>query len=114
LRRTSFMDELGEAPFVCGGLHIDFASHKATLDGLDVDLTATEYKLLSYLARHAGQIVTADQVLAAVWDDCYIGEYDLLRVNMARLRRKLGEDPASPRYIFTKHGIGYILQTEDR
>jgi two-component system response regulator VicR len=70
-------------------------------------LSDTEYRLLSYLARNAGRIVTRDQILERIWSEEYVGEDHLLHVTIGRLRQKL-EDPArKPRYILTRRGIGY-------
>jgi DNA-binding response OmpR family regulator len=74
-----------------------------------VTLTPIEYRLLFHLAQNAGGVVTQDQLLEYVWGDNYVGEGHLLQVNMSRLRSKLEPDPAHPRYILTKVGIGYML-----
>ena len=92
-----------------GELTIDFAQHQITLSGKEVALTALEYRLLAYLAHNAGRVVTQDMLLGQVWGDEYIGESHLLQVNMNRLRRKIEVDPANPRYLLTKTGIGYEL-----
>jgi two-component system KDP operon response regulator KdpE len=78
-----------------------------------VDLTATEYRLLSYLVRNAGRVLTPDQILREVWGEDYVGEHHLLRVNMARLRHKLGDDSRRPRFIVTKIGLGYMFIKPD-
>jgi DNA-binding response OmpR family regulator len=64
---------------------------------------------LSYLARNAGRVATPDQILEKVWGEDYLGESHLLQVNMARLRRKLGDEIKNPRYIATEPGIGYMM-----
>jgi len=109
LRRTKLWDEHPEPTFHSDDLIIDFARHIVTLRGQEVDLTATEYRLLSYLVHNAGRLVTPDQILQAVWGEEYIGEYHLLRVNIARLRQKLEDDPKEPRFITTRIGIGYMF-----
>ena len=88
---------------------MDLAGHRVTVAGREVVLSGTEYRLLAYLARHAGRIVTPDQILEMVWGEEYLGEVHLLRVTIARLRQKLDEDPRKPRYIITRPGIGYSL-----
>lgn len=90
-------------------LTIDFAKNRVTMAGADVALTATEHRLLAYLARNAGRILTPDQILASVWGEGYEGEANLLRVTVARLRHKLGDDAKDPRYVVTRPGIGYSL-----
>lgn len=92
-----------------GDLHIDYAQHLATLAGKELTLTPTEYRLLAYLAQNAGRVVTQDLLLEHVWGEDYLGESHMLQVNVNRLRRKLEGDPAHPRYLKTKVGIGYLL-----
>ena len=79
------------------------------LDEQEIDLTPIEYRLLAYLAQNAGRVVTQDLLLEHVWGEEYIGESHLLQVNMNRLRRKIETDPAHPRFLMTKMGVGYIL-----
>ncbi len=112
LRRAKLWDERPEPAFHFNGLVIDFARHRVTIGGQEVNLTATEYKLLSYLARTAGRVVTPGQILEKVWGKGYLGETHLLQTNMARLRQKLKDDPRNPRYIMTKPGIGYIMKAD--
>lgn len=92
-----------------GSLTIDFAQHRVSVDGREVDLTPVEYRLLAYLAQNAGRVVTQDLLLEHVWGDEYVGESHLLQVNVNRLRRKIEQDPARPRYLLTKTGIGYLF-----
>lgn len=108
LRRVkSWEDERIETPFSSGGLVIDFAQHIVTLNGEEISLSATEQRILYYLARHPGQVITPDQLLEAIWGEKHCGEYHLLRVNITRLRHKLLDNPRKPRFIATKVGIGY-------
>ena len=109
LRRTKMWDESPEPAFQRGELVIDFTRHMVTLDNQNVNLTAIEYKLLSYLARNADRVVTPDQILEKVWGEDYLGETHLLQVNIGRLRKKLQDDARSPGYILTKLGIGYTM-----
>jgi DNA-binding response OmpR family regulator len=92
-----------------GDLHIDYAQHRATIAGRDVDLTPGEYKLLERLARNAGRVVVADELLRRVWGEGYEGETALLQTAIRRLRSKIEDDPAAPRYILTKRGVGYTF-----
>ncbi len=109
LRRTTLWDERPKPALHFHDLVIDFARHQVTLGGEEVNLTATEYRLLSYLARYTGRVVTPDQLLEAVWGEEYIGESHIVRVSMSRLRQKLREDPKKPRFIATKVNIGYMF-----
>ncbi len=92
-----------------GELRIDYAQHLVTLAGKEVTLTPTEYRLLAYLAQNVGRVITQDLLLEHVWGEDYLGESHMLQVNINRLRRKLEADPAHPRYLKTKVGIGYLL-----
>jgi len=107
LRRTRFWGEEPQPVCHSGDLVIDFAQHMVTLDGKEIGLSATERRLLYYLARYAGKVVTPDQILEVVWGEQHIGEHHVLRVNIARLRKKLGDDSKKPKFIATRVGIGY-------
>jgi DNA-binding response OmpR family regulator len=74
-----------------------------------VTLTPTEYRILVYFAQNAGVVVTQNLLLEHVWGAEYVGEGHMLRVNVNRLRHKLETDPAQPRYLLTRPGIGYLL-----
>lgn len=91
LRRSTPPQKQLEPTFRSDDLVVDFAQRKVTVSGQEVNLTATEYRLLSFLAQSAGREVTPDEVLEAVWGDDYTGESHILRANIGRLRRKLGK-----------------------
>lgn len=95
-----------------GDLTIDFAQHRVTLRDQELELTPIEYRLLAYLAQNAGRVITQDLLLEHVWGEEYMGESHLLQVNMNRLRRKIEDDPAHPRYLLTKMGVGYVLAAQ--
>ena len=108
LRRLDLKAPKSRIPsFRSGPLEIDFEAQEARLDGEHVSLTPTEFRLLEQLARNAGWIVPHEALLARVWGREYIEELDYLRVYVRRLREKLGDDPARPRFIRTERGIGY-------
>jgi DNA-binding response OmpR family regulator len=113
LRRTTLWDERPEPEFHAHNLAINFTRNRVTLGEQEVNLTATEYRLLSYLARNAGRVVTPDQILEAVWGRDYAGERHILRVNIGRLRQKLGDNSREPRFITTRTGIGYMFLKPD-
>lgn len=98
-----------QATITTGDLTIDFSQHMALLNGREIELTPTEYRLLASLAQNTGRILTQDTLLEQVWGPEYLGESHLLQVNINRLRHKIEEDPTSPHYILTKVGVGYIL-----
>jgi two-component system KDP operon response regulator KdpE len=89
-----------------GPLELDLAHFQATLDGEVVELTAKEFELLAYLARHAGKTCTHQMILRQVWGDAYGPEAEYLRVYVYRLRKKLGK---AGRLLRTAPGIGYCL-----
>lgn len=108
-RRTS--QEL-DATFASGPLFVDLRARIVKLNGDEVHLTPTEYKLLTVFIRHAGLVLTHRQLLEAVWGPAYVDELHYLRVYMGQLRHKLEPDPARPRIIRTESGIGYRLLVE--
>ncbi|MBM3942907.1 MAG: response regulator transcription factor [SAR202 cluster bacterium] len=112
LRRSSSGAEATSPSFQCGDLVVDYAKNRISKRGEEVLLSSTEYRLLCYLARNAGRIVTRDQILERIWGEEYLGESHLLHVTIGRLRQKLGDDPKRPRYILTRRGIGYSFATE--
>jgi DNA-binding response OmpR family regulator len=109
LRRIGPQDETTGAIFRYKDLVIDFTSQRVTVSGQELILTSTEYRLLSYICRNAGRVVTPDQLLDKVWGEEYVGAPHLLQVNIARLRKKLGDNAKNPTYILTRPGIGYII-----
>jgi len=110
LRRTSFTAQ-DRTPAVLhnGELMIDYAQHLVTLAGREVPVTPTEYKLLACLGQNLGRTLTQEDILLRVWGSGYQDEAHLLRVNVARLRGKLGEDAESTRYVVTRPGVGYTM-----
>ena len=113
LRRSQSQEHPGLPAYRYENMVIDFSSRRVIVSGEDIKLTATEYKLLAYLALNAGRIITPDQLLNKVWGHEYVGTPHLLQVNMARLRKKIGDDAKNPRYIITRSGIGYVMPEMD-
>jgi two-component system KDP operon response regulator KdpE len=100
-----------EAPvFETDGLRVDLARRRVTRDGQDVHLTPLEYKLLTTLIRHAGRVVTREELLTEVWGPGAAHETQYLRVYMGLLRHKLEHDPARPALLLTESGVGYRLE----
>ena len=93
-----------------GDLHIDYAQHRVSIDGRDVDLTPGEYRLLERLALNAGRVVVQEELLRRVWGEGFEGDTALLQTAIRRLRSKIEDDPAAPRHILTKRGVGYWLK----
>ncbi len=90
-------------------LVIDFERRLVTLQGTAIHLTQIEYKLVSLLARNAGKVLTYDYILKEIWGPYADMDNQILRVNMANIRRKLEANPAEPHYIFTEIGVGYRM-----
>ena len=109
LRRSKFPEEISLAALTSGKLYIDVAQHAVMLDGKEVKLTPTEYRLLCLLARNAGKVIPPDRLLTEVLGWQYHGDTHLLQVAINRLRKKIKDNPRSPRYIATRSGIGYIF-----
>lgn len=101
--------ESPELIFTSGDLRVDFTSRVVTNQGEEVQLTPTEYDLLRVLIHYAGRVLTHQQLLREVRGVGYQTETHLLRVHMSNLRRKIEENPATPRYILTEPGVGYRL-----
>ena len=91
------------------GLVIDFDKRLVTLQGEAIHLTQIEYKLVSLLARNAGRVLTYDFILKDIWGPYADTDNQILRVNMANIRRKIEKNPAEPHYIFTEIGVGYRM-----
>jgi len=107
LLRTHAMPE-GSAPPVYddGRLRVDLARREVALGGAMVTLSRKEYALLALLVQHAGRVVTQPQLLREVWGPTHQEDTHYLRILVAKLRQKLGDDAASPRWIATEPGVG--------
>jgi two-component system KDP operon response regulator KdpE len=101
----------GEPVVHTGDLEIDLGRRSVTVGGRPVRLTPTEYELLRYLALHAGKPVTHSTLLRQVWGEYAVGDKYNTRYVVAQIRKKLGDDPANPRYIVNEPGVGYRLLT---
>ena len=95
--------------FTAGALTVDFDKHRVFVDGQDAKLTQNEFRIVALLANHAGRVLTYDMLLKAVWGPGGSSDNQILRVNMANIRRKIEENPGEPRYIFTEMGVGYRM-----
>lgn len=104
-------DITGEA-FVVGELSIDFEKHIVTVAQQAIHLTQIEYKLVALLSKFAGRVLTYDYMMTQVWGPAPMRDNQILRVNMANIRRKIEKNPADPRYILTEVGIGYRMADE--
>ncbi|MEW6178580.1 MAG: response regulator transcription factor [Chloroflexota bacterium] len=100
--------------FTHKNLRIDFARAEVWKDDRQVYLSATEYRLLIQFAQHAGRILTAEELLTAVWGDSYREDKEILWVSIARLRQKLEDDPHNPQHIVTRSGLGYLMPAPEQ
>jgi two-component system KDP operon response regulator KdpE len=114
LRHADRSEQGGIAPvYTAGDLQVDFAQRQVRVKGKDVHLTPTEYRLITTLAKHAGKVLTRNQLLTEVWGRPYGDRVHYLHVHMAQLRRKIEDNPTRPRYLLTEPGVGYRLVGED-
>ncbi|HVD40654.1 MAG TPA: response regulator transcription factor [Solirubrobacterales bacterium] len=100
-------EEEAEPPIERGALRVEPASRRAFLDGAELDLTMREFDLLAYLAARPGRVFTRDQLMEAVWEYPFFTDTSTVTVHIRRLRGKLGDDPAAPRFVETIWGVGY-------
>ena len=96
-------------PYAAAGLRIDYAERRVTVAGEQIELTATEFAMLYELAVHAPRVLTHGVLLQRLWGPERVGEHWLIRDVVKRLRRKLGDDAGSPRYILTEPRVGYRM-----
>jgi len=96
-------------PRVFGALSVDVAGREVHRDGEPVALTRTEFDLLAALSARPAMVFSRRQLVDAVWDETWVGDEHLVDVHVGHLRRKLGDDPSSPRYVRTVRGVGYRM-----
>ena len=102
------MQRHAETPvLIVGDIEIDNVRHRVSRGGEEIKLTPREFELLSFLARHAGKVVTHRQILTAVWGPAHTEDTQYLRVYIGQLRQKIEARPADPAIIITEPGIGY-------
>jgi two-component system KDP operon response regulator KdpE len=109
LRHASQTGQAGESRLVLGPVTIDLKAKTVLRDGARVKLTATQWRLLEVLSRHAGGVVTSRQLLREVWGPAHVDQGHYLRIYMRQLRQRLEKDPSHPQFLITETGIGYRL-----
>ncbi len=111
LRRTE-REPGGETGSVLesGDVRLDLDTHIAMRDGVPLDLTVKEFELLRVLLERSGKVVRRDEIVHEVWDPAWFGSTKTLDVHVSALRKKLGDDPADPRYIHTVRGVGFRFE----
>ena len=109
-RTVSGNDEIAQkGTYTVGDLVVDFNKHQALVRGKNVRLTLSEFRIVALLAKYAGKVLTYDFIIKELWGPRAGGDNQILRVNMANIRRKIEENPAEPRYLFTEVGVGYRM-----
>jgi two-component system KDP operon response regulator KdpE len=102
------MQRKAEVPVLrIADVEVDSVRHRVTRAGAEIKLTPKELELLSFLARHAGRVLTHRQILAAVWGPAHTEDTQYLRVYVGQLRQKIEAKPDDPKIILTEPGIGY-------
>ncbi len=109
LRRVNPPDreEPEEPPIEHGPLRVEPSTRRAFLDGAEISLTQREFDLLAFLAARPGRVFSRDQLMESVWEYPFYNDTSTVTVHIRRLRAKLGDDPAEPRFIETVWGVGY-------
>lgn len=99
--------------FTAGEMKIDYGKHRVYVSGKEIALTPKEFRIVALLGRHAGQVVTYQNIMRELWGPMVSDDNKILRVHMASIRRKIEPDISSPRYIFTETGVGYRMAEGD-
>jgi len=107
-------DEIAQSgQFHASGLMIDYDKHQVSVGDKLVHLTQNEFKIVALLGKYAGRVLTYDFIIRQLWGPKVKNDNQILRVNMANIRRKIEEKPAEPKYIFTEIGVGYRMTDPD-
>ena len=99
--------------FTVKDLTIDYDKHHVLIGDQDVHLTLNEFKIVALLGKYAGKVLTYDYLIKQIWGPKAKADNQILRVNMANIRRKIEKNPAAPEYIFTEIGVGYRMLEND-
>lgn len=99
--------------FTTGDLTIDYDKHQVLMRGENAKLTVNEYKIVALLGKYAGKVLTYDFIIRELWGPKAKTDNQILRVNMANIRRKVEKDPSHPEYLFTEVGVGYRMREGD-
>jgi two-component system, OmpR family, response regulator RegX3 len=113
LRRTEAAPPAAQQLLEVGDVRVDLDRRQVTLAGVPVDLTVKEFELLRVLVENAGRLVRREALMSEVWDPNWWGSTKTLDVHVSSLRKKLGDDPSSPRYIHTIRGVGFRFASDD-
>jgi two-component system response regulator RegX3 len=109
LLRRRDLDRDPDAPRRIGELELDSTRHRVVVEGRTVELTPSEFRLLSLLAEHPERVFSRREIMEHLWDSSYVGAERACDIHVLNLRRKVERDPSSPERIVTVRGIGYKL-----
>lgn len=98
---------------IVGDMVIDYDKCRVTIRGKDAELTQNEFRIVALLGENVGRVITYDEIIKRLWGPNAVGSNQILRVNIANIRRKIEEVPSEPKYIITATGIGYRLADSD-
>lgn len=112
LRHSSASSSTQQSVITAGPIEIDLVKHIVTRSGVEIKLTATEFKVLAYLASHADRVLTHQAILNHVWDYADSDRVEYLRVYIGQIRKKLEINPEEPEFIITESGVGYRFITD--
>ena len=98
-----------QGTYTVGELTIDYNKHQVLVRGENVKLTLSEFRIVALLGKYAGKVLTYDFIIKELWGPRAGDDNQILRVNMANIRRKVEKNPAEPEYLFTEVGVGYRL-----
>ena len=109
-RTSSGNSEIAQqGTYTVGELTIDYNKHQVLIRGENAKLTLSEFRIVALLGKHAGRVLTYDYIIKELWGPRASGDNQILRVNMANIRRKIEKNPAEPEYLFTEVGVGYRM-----
>ena len=109
-RTASGNDEVArQGTYTVGDMVIDYNKHQVLINGENAKLTLSEFRIVALLGKFAGKVLTYDFIIRELWGPRAGNDNQILRVNMANIRRKIEKNPAEPQYIFTEVGVGYRM-----
>jgi two-component system KDP operon response regulator KdpE len=104
------MEHIQADVFITANLKVDLHNRLVSIDDQEIHLTPIQYRLLAVLVKHAGRVLTHQQILKQVWGPSYSENAHYLRIYMSQLRQKLEVDPTQPKFLLTESGVGYRLK----
>ena len=98
-----------DIPLICGDISMKIGQHEVMVRGENVFFPLKEFELLEYLMQNKGRVMTRHQLIDRIWGSDYVGDTKTLDVHVKRVRSKIEEDPAHPKYLTTVRGLGYKI-----